>query len=133
LVLGVGFKACLLKELEVVTVVVLRENKMSQFNASDFNSNPACFGVGPTQGATNPYSMGQFVSFMIFSALMVLTAVATLYMRKWRRRLRVRTPAPIFISSFGGMVIILIRISYDLIGRQYFPCSWNLTLFYFML
>ena len=103
---------------------------MSAVNFSDFNANVECLGVGPSAPAGDSFRTAQLAICIVITCGMLLTTMATLWMRKHRRRLRIRSPLPMLIGSFGGITIILVRSSYDYIGREYFPCAAEVAVFY---
>ena len=96
----------------------------------DFNSNPVCAGVGPTALA-EPKNIGELAAYIAVGVFMILTSAAYMYMRQYRRRLRIRSLNPIVMGSIGSAIVIFIRGAYNYIGRQYLPCSSNLVLVYF--
>jgi hypothetical protein len=88
-----------------------------------------CFGQGPTAPASE-YGLIQFIVMMVIVISMLVSACFTLYMRQYRRRLRIRSFLPLLFGSFGGAALIVIRISYDLVGIEYLPCSLTVSIFY---
>jgi hypothetical protein len=105
---------------------------MDPFNET-FNTNPACYGVGPSQPAGKNFSIVQIAIVIPVGFLMLVTAVLLLYMRRYRRRIRIRSPLPVILGSFGGLIIIIIRASYDYIGREYLSCTLDVAMFYLLM
>jgi hypothetical protein len=93
------------------------------------NKSEVCLGVGPTAPA-GTYGLVQFIILTIICIFMLITAIATLYMRNFRRRLRLRSILPIVSGSFVAIILIMIRASYDLIGIEYFPCTLTMSMHY---
>jgi len=92
-------------------------------------SGPACAGQGPTAPAST-YGVAQFAVVIVAVIYMILTSIITLYMRRFRRRLRVRSLLPIVLGSTGGIAFVLIRAVYDLIGIEHFPCTLLVAMYY---
>jgi hypothetical protein len=72
-------------------------------------------------------ALGVYVAVALF---MIFTSGFYLYMRYYRRRLKIRSLNPIFMGSIGSAIIILIRAGYNYSGREYLPCGGNLALIY---
>ena len=102
-------------------------------NISDFNLNPACAGFGPDAGPSDPFRTAQLVVISFLCFAIVAGAGLTIYARQYRRRIRIRSPLPIFLGSLGGLILFLIRSYYNYIGREYFSCTFDVTLFYLLL
>jgi hypothetical protein len=88
-----------------------------------------CVGVGPT-APVSTYGVVQFGVMLAVVVFMLVTAGVTVYMRQFRRRLRLRSMTPLVFGSFIGAGFILIRIVFDLVGIEHFPCTLNVLLFF---
>ena len=88
-----------------------------------------CAAIGPTAPASL-YGVVQFGVMLFVVIFMLVTAALTLYYRQFRRRLRIRSVLPLLYGSVIGAGFILVRIVFDLIGIEYFPCTLNVLLFY---
>ena len=95
-----------------------------------FNTNPVCSGVGPTDVPQDPGRIVKLVISLAVGVFIVVTSFWYLYVRQYRRRLRIRSLNPIVMGSFGSAIVIFIRAGYNFVGRQYLPCGSELALAY---
>jgi len=94
--------------------------------------NPVCtdqIGLGPLHPT---FAVAQFVAFMLASAYIFVATALFVYFRfrDPRSTLSKRSLAPLVLTSLGSIFIIMTRSSYDLIGRDQFPCSFSVMLVY---
>jgi hypothetical protein len=108
----------------------LSKMALSLENSTIFNTNPACDGVGPSYTASETYGLGQLAFFASIVVVMFTLTSFALYRRRFRRRLRIRSPVPLLVGSYLGFALIIIRAYYNYVGREYFPCTFDLVLYY---
>ena len=102
----------------------------SPANLSMFNTNPVCFGVGPTDTPQDPDRIVAIVIYVLAATMILTTSAWYMYVRQYRRRLRIRSLNPIVMGSIGSAIVLLVRAAYNYAGREYLSCSGNLTLIY---
>ena len=97
---------------------------------SQFNQNPVCSGVGVTEVPDKVGSELALAFYMIGAGYVLITSVMYLYMRNYRRRLKIRSMNPIVTSSIGSAIIIIIRGVYNYVGRENLLCSSSTSFMY---
>lgn len=116
----------------IVKVHPKMSNETLQYLAG-FNTNPICLGFGPTDVPVDPYKTVSLVIYVLAAAFMVVTSMWYMYIRRYRRRLRIRPLNPIIVGSIGSSCIILVRAYYNYVGREYMLCSVNVSFAYIFL
>lgn len=105
-------------------------NNETLAHLAEFNTNAACAGAGPSDVPVEPSRTIGLVFYVSAAIFMLVTSIWYIYMRQYRRRLKIRALNPIVTGSMGSACIILVRAYYNYVGREYFSCSANLAFAY---
>lgn len=116
------------------SIICWSQKRIERMNVTEylaqFNTNPACDGVGPTGLPKQSRRITALTIYLIGIAYAIVTTIWYFHMRKHRRRLLIRSLNPLITGSLGSAGIILIRATYDYIGREKMSCALNIALIY---
>jgi hypothetical protein len=102
--------------------------------SSMYNTNPSCQQHPTVTQPVNPtFAIVQVIIWTIACCFMIITTIYYLYVRKRFIRLMRRDWMPVLIATIVGVGYIITRMYYDYVGREQFPCSYSLLLYYMLL